>query len=140
MIRPASTLPERTALEDLVKGNDHIFEVGTEEKLGGEKGAGHLAGDGDLFSAQPLLPVLVAGRGGQTGAGIHDEHRTISVAHARAAWQERVLVEHVGQGMDRDRRDVEFPARRLRSLSVWISCRMCSKRYPRMSIWFSAIA
>ncbi len=112
-------------IKDFVKGHHHVVEALAEIKLGGEEGARHQAGDGDLLAEEPLLAGLVVGVVGQSLGGGRDKHRAVAVAHARAAGQEGVLVEHVGQRVDGDGGDVQLAAGR-RSLSVWMSCRMCS--------------
>ena len=41
-----------------------------------------------------------------------DNHRAVSIAHARAARQQRIVVAHIGVGVNRDGRDVKLTAHR----------------------------
>ena len=66
-----------------------------------QKRAGHGAGHGDFF-LRHLRPGKFLFR---------HQHRAVTVAHARAAGQQRVFVAHVGVGVDADGGDVEFAAR-----------------------------
>ena len=70
-------------------------------ELQGKKRAGHGAGHGDFFLRNLRLGKLL----------FRHEHRAVTIAHARAAGQQRVFIAHMGIGVDADGGDVEFAAR-----------------------------
>ncbi len=97
-------LAAREGVEDLIERHDDVVELllrQAEIKLQREKGAGHQARYGDFFRAE-----FLAGKW-----RLADEHRPVVVAHAGAAAEQGVVLEHVGAGVDRDGGDVELGPR-----------------------------
>ena len=83
----------QNGLPDLVEGHDNVFEVGlveSQRQVGGRQGARD--GDAGAFDL-----------GRTTRAG--DDDGPVLVAHAGAVRQQRVLVDQVRVGVERDRCD-----------------------------------
>src|SRR6266581_7984493 len=90
--------------KNLVKGNNEVINFCRpflEPQLQSQEGAGHRAWYSDFFPRDFRFRKYL----------FRHHHWPVSISHARAARQKRVLVTHIGIGMDADGGDVQFPAR-----------------------------
>src|ERR1051326_5229061 len=97
-------------VEDLVERNDDAFEL-AEIEFQSQERARHSAGDGNLAVAQPGADGSIRRRIQSAGFRSND-HRAVAVAHARAAWEQRITIAQVSEGVDRDRGDMQFASQR----------------------------
>ncbi len=85
-----------------------MFEV-AQVKLEREIRARHFTGNRDQLPAQPFSQFVRRSGGRRRRVG-RDQHRTVAIAHARAAGKERITIAHIGVGVNRDGRDIELGA------------------------------
>ncbi len=91
-------LSGRHGVENAVEGDDHVIEIGAQTEPQGEIGRGAQPRHGNRGPGQLIE------RHGPPG---HD-HRTVAVAHARAARTEDVAIAQVGVGMNAQGRQLQL--------------------------------
>ncbi len=113
MMRPASASPAATMLENFIERHDDVDSTSPTKSCSARKALVIFPGTAMRLRRAATRDTASSSQiSGSAVAGARDDHRPVAVAHARAAGQQRVLVEHVGVGVDRDRGDVQFAARR----------------------------
>jgi hypothetical protein len=91
-------------LENPVKRNDNKIDFVRRQlqpELQRQKSAGHGPGHGDFCPGQVRPAERFFGH----------EHRPVTVAHARPAWQQRVLAADISISMDADGRNIQLAPR-----------------------------
>ena len=103
-MRPTSACASADGFENLVERHHHVIEflrAFAQPELQREEGAGHRARHGDFLAGDFGPGKLLFGH----------EHRAVTVAHARAAGQQRISLAHISVGVQADGGDVQFAAR-----------------------------
>ena len=134
MINPASARPFYR-VEDLIERHDDVREF-SEINLQREIQRSSSGPEPQLCASQATPNFVVRT---ERWSFECDNHRAISIAHARAARQQRVALAYIGVGVNRDCRDVKFTAHRalIQRLNVF---EPMFESVPRRSTLFSAIA
>jgi hypothetical protein len=96
--------------KNLVERNDDCL-ARTERELKREVRTRHFPGTAMCRARNQSRTSPKRGFSLRPGAVTRHEHRSVAIAHARAAGQQRILVEHVCISVDADRRDVQLAAR-----------------------------
>src|SRR4051794_17933264 len=103
--QPGICFARTHSFEYLVKRNDNVIEFArgfSEPELQSQEGAGHRARDGNPASRDLGRIEFLRG----------DDHWTVSIAHACAAGEQRILAAYISIGMNANGSNVEFTASR----------------------------
>ena len=106
-------LPAFHRVEDLIERHDDVIESRRDKVAAPDRRSSSCPGSAIDPIAQPGADFFdpYASAPGPPGR-CRDHHRAVAIAHARAAGQKRITVAHIRKGVNRDRGDVQFAAKR----------------------------